>query len=73
MSHKTPHCQPNVAISSAFLALLHAYSRPNAPPLRTAASRPVPTGQRAGRQEPGVEEKMASDVFKWGDGTRNNF
>jgi len=64
MSHKTPHCQPNVTINSAVLALLYAYSRRNAPPLRTAATRPVPTGQRADTQEPGVEEKMASDVFK---------
>lgn len=37
---------------------------PTAPPLPSAATRPVPTGQRADRQEPGVEEKMASDVFK---------
>jgi len=64
MSHKTPHCQPNVTISSAVLALLYAYSRPNAPPLRTAATRPVPTCQHADGKEPGVEEKMARDVFK---------
>lgn len=64
ISHKTPHCQPNVMISSAVLALLFACRRPNAPPLPKAATRPVSTGQSADRQESGVEEKMASDVFK---------
>jgi hypothetical protein len=32
ISYKTPHCQPDVTVSSAVLALLYAYSRPIAPP-----------------------------------------
>jgi len=51
-------------ISSAVIALLFACRRPNAPPLPKAATRPVPTGQSGDRKEPGVGEKMASDVFK---------
>ena len=70
---KLPTASRTVAISSAVLVLLHAYSRPNAPPLRTAATRPVPTGQRADIQAQGVEEKMAIDVFKRAGSTRKNF
>ena len=65
ISHKTPHCQPNVydqlCRSCVAVSCLQQTERTAA---TYSCHKPVPTGQRADIQEPGVEGTMASDVLK---------